>query len=74
MQDIQILWEKVLEKMELLVTVVSFDLWIKTIEVLDLKDDKTLILVATSSFAKNQLVKNHSKQIAECVEQFLQLK
>lgn len=68
MQDIQALWEKVLEKLELLVTVVSFDLWIKTIELLDFKDDKTLMLVAASGFAKNQLIKNHSKQIAECVE------
>ena len=68
MQDIQEMWNKVLEKLELLVTVVSFDLWIKTIEILDFKNDKTLVLVASSVFAKNQLQKHHYNQLKDSIE------
>ncbi|MGI5842205.1 MAG: chromosomal replication initiator protein DnaA [Christensenellales bacterium] len=68
MQEIHDLWNKVLTKLEMLVTVVSFDLWIKTIEVIDFKDGKTLVLVASSTFAKNQLNKNHSGQLKESIE------
>lgn len=68
MQEIQELWQKVLNKLEMLVTVVSFDLWIRTIEVLDFKENKSLVLVASSTFAKNQLLKNHKGQLKDAVE------
>lgn len=67
MQEIQELWNKVLNKLEMLVTVVSFDLWIRTIEVIDFREHKTLVLVASSSFAKNQLIKNHQEQLKEAI-------
>lgn len=67
MQEIQELWNKVLKKLEMLVTVVSFDLWIRTIEVIDFRDHQTLVLVASSAFAKNQLVKNHNQQLKEAI-------
>lgn len=68
MQEIQELWNKVLNKLEMLVTVVSFDLWIKTVELIDFREHKTLVLVASSTFAKNQLIKNHKQQLKESVE------
>lgn len=68
MQEIQQLWNKVLSKMEMLVTVVSFDLWIKTIELIDFREQSILVLVASSTFAKNQLNKNHLAELEECVE------
>ena len=68
MQEIQELWNKVLNKLEMLVTVVSFDLWIKTIELIDFREHKTLVLVASSTFAKNQLIKNHKTQLQESIE------
>ena len=67
MQEIQELWNKVLNKLEMQVTVVSFDLWIRTIEVIGFRDHKTLILVASSTFAKNQLNKNHKEQLVDAV-------
>ena len=66
MQEVKSLWEKVLGKLEMLVTVVSFDLWFKTIEVIDFVDN-TLFLCASSSFAKNQINKNHSQLLNDCI-------
>lgn len=67
MQELQKLWAKVLNKMELLVSAVSFDLWIKTIEVLEFKNYETLVLVSTNSTAKKQILKNHLNQLKDCV-------
>ena len=59
MQEVKQLWEKVLEKLEMLVTAVSYDLWIKPIRIVDFQDGKTLVLVASSSTAEKQILKNH---------------
>lgn len=67
MQEVKALWEKVLGKLEMLVTVVSFDLWFKTIEVVDFVDN-TLYICASSSFAKNQLSKNYFDILKESIE------
>lgn len=52
MQELQIMWERVLSKLEMMTTAVSFDLWIRPLEVLEFKDYNTLILVASSTTAK----------------------
>ncbi len=67
MQDTLNLWEKVLNKLEMLVSAVSFDLWLKTIEILDYSNSN-LVLVATTSFAKNQILKNHHNQLKDAIE------
>lgn len=67
MQEVKVLWQKVLDKLEMMVTVVSFDLWFKTIEVVDFAND-TLYLCASSSFAKNQINKNHHSLLTESVQ------
>ena len=69
MEEIVLLWEKVLSKLEMYVSAVSFDLWIKPIEVLDYKNSRTLVLVASSSMAKSQLEKNHLLQLKDCIGQ-----
>lgn len=69
MEETKSLWNKVLTKLELKVSTVSFELWIKTITLLDYKNGKTLILAASSKTAKNQLIKNHSKQLKEYISQ-----
>lgn len=71
MQEIEEMWQKVLVKMQNLVSAITFDLWINKLEPLDLKDDtQTLLLWAnssSSSTAKNQILKNNSKQLLNCI-------
>ena len=71
MQELEEMWQKVLVKMQNLVSAITFDLWINKLEPLDLKDDNhTLILWAnstSSTTAKNQILKNNSKQLLNCI-------
>ena len=69
MQELQIMWERVLSKLEMMTTAVSFDLWIRPLEVLEFKDYDTLILVSSSTMAKNQLLKNHKVQIQNAINE-----
>lgn len=69
MQELQIMWERVLSKLEMMTTAVSFDLWIRPLEVLEFKDYNTLILVASSTTAKNQLLKNHKLQLQSAINE-----
>ena len=66
MQDLKQMWANVLSKLESMVSFVSYELWIETLEVLDYTDK--LILVATSPSAKRQLIKNHLKELTEAIE------
>ena len=63
------LWKKVLDKLEMQVSAVSFDLWIKPLELLEFKNYNTLILGASSTTAKNQILKNHISKIQECIKE-----
>lgn len=67
MQEVKELWEKVVSKLELLVSVVSFDMWFRPLEVLDFKDN-VLYLCANTSYAKTQIAKNHSVVMTECLQ------
>lgn len=69
MQELQIMWERVLSKLEMMTTAVSFDLWIRPLEVLEFKDYNTLILVASSTTAKNQILKNHKIQLQNAINE-----
>ena len=62
MQEAKQLWEKVLEKLEMMVTSVSFDIWIKPIRIVDFAEGKTLVLAATSGTAQKQILKNHIEE------------
>ncbi len=65
--DIKKQWENVLDKLESEVTAVSFDLWIKTLDPLDIIDDK-LVLLASSTTAKSQLLKLHKDKLQAAIE------
>lgn len=71
MQNLKETWLQVLDILEREVTAVSFDLWIKTLDPLEIKNG-CLIMVASSEAAKNRCLSIHSNQlklaIAECFE------
>lgn len=68
MQELKMMWQRVLDKIEKMVSAISYDLWISPVVILEFKDLKTLVLVANSTTAKNQLNKNHSAQLKECID------
>lgn len=63
------LWETAKNKLEMQVSAVSFDLWIKPLELLEFKNGTTLILGASSTTAKNQILKNHTDKLEECIRE-----
>ena len=65
--DLKKQWEEVLDIIESEVTAVSFDLWLKTIEPLDIIDNK-IILLTSSTTAKNQLLKLHKDKLNIAIE------
>ena len=69
MEDIKSLWGKILSKLELVTSTVSFELWIKPLEVLEYRDNKVLVIVASTTTAKNQIIRNHLRQITDIVKQ-----
>lgn len=66
MQDIETLWQQILEKLELRISSVSFMLWIKTIKPIDIDENGDLIISAQSVTAKNQILRNFIDKIGEC--------
>ncbi len=66
MQELKQMWEKVLSKIESMVSIVAYELWIQPITPLDYRDK--LILGANSVTAKKQLIKNHAKELKECID------
>ena len=68
--DLKKQWEEILDIIESEVTAVSFDLWLKTLEPLDIIDNK-LILLASSTTAKNQLLKLHKDKLNSAIERIL---
>ncbi len=62
MQNLKENWLKVLDLLEREVTAVSFDLWIKTLEPIEIKDD-CLFIKASSETAKKRILQMHTDQI-----------
>ncbi len=60
-------WNEVLKDMENLVTAVSFDLYIETIEPIKIEDNKLVILASTST-NKNQIIKLHKEKLLNVVK------
>lgn len=67
MKELQELWKQVLNKVEIMVSAVSFELWIEPLEVVDFPNSGKLILVANTEYAKKQLLKRHSEQLKEAI-------
>lgn len=66
MQDISIIWQQVLEKLELRISSVSFMLWIKTIKPIEIDKDDNFIIATQSVSAKNQILRNFIDKIGDC--------
>ena len=59
MQELNDLWNVILEKLELSVSNVSFVMWFKPLKIIDYTEQKVLYLSTKSTFAKNQLLKSY---------------
>ena len=66
MQNLTDKWALVLKEIEGEVTAVSFDLWIKNLEPVDITDDK-IILFANTQNAKNQVLKLHKEKLIKAI-------
>ena len=69
MKELQTLWKQVLNKIEIMVSAVSFELWIEPLEVLDFPSSQKLILVANTEYAKKQVLKRHSDQLKSAISE-----
>lgn len=67
MQDLNSLWQAVLEKLELTVSNVSFVMWFKPLKALDFVDNKKLIISTSSLSAKNQIMRNYFDKLSSAV-------
>lgn len=67
MQDLSSLWQAVLDKLELMVSNVSFIMWFKPLKVLDLVENKKLIIATNSTSAKNQILRNYLDKLSSAV-------
>ncbi len=71
MQDLELSWQQVLEKLELRISSVSYMLWIKTIKPLEIDEKDNLVLVAQSVSAKNQILRNFIDVISACCQEVM---
>lgn len=68
MLNIHDTWQQTCNLLQQRVTAVSFDLWIKSLEPIELQND-VLYLSTTSETAKNRVLKLHSEHIREALEE-----
>jgi len=61
-------WNEVLKDMQVLVTAVSYELYIETLEPVKIEDGK-LIILASTAINKNQLLKLHREKILSVVKE-----
>lgn len=59
MQELNDLWNVILEKLELSVSNVSFVMWFKPLKIVDYTENGILYLSTKSTFAKNQILKSY---------------
>ena len=68
MQDLTSLWKSVLDKLELTVSNVSFVMWFKPLKVVDLVENKKLVISTNSTSAKNQILRNYFEKLSQAVD------
>ncbi len=66
MQNVKVLWQQVLEKLELRVSSVSYTLWIKPIKPIEIDEKDNFVIAVQSLSAKNQILRNFIDKIIEC--------
>ena len=69
MQELNKLWQQLMDKLELSVSNVSFVMWFKPLKIIDFSENKTLFLSTKSSFAKNQILKNYFDKLKTSAEE-----
>lgn len=69
MQELKDMWEKVLSKMQNYVSAIVFDLWIARLEPLEIKDNQTIILAATSPLVKTQVLNHYKQHLSDCIRE-----
>lgn len=69
MKELQEMWKQILNKIEIMVSAVSFELWIEPLEVLDFQNSQKLILATNTEYAKKQLLKRHSEQLGQAIKE-----
>ena len=67
MQDLSSIWQAVLDKLELMVSNVSFIMWFKPLKVIDLVENKKLVIATNSTSAKNQILRNYFDKLSSAV-------
>ena len=72
MQELNDLWNAVLEKLQFSLSNVSFVMWFKPLKIIDYTDDKKLILGTKSAFAKNQILKTYYDKLKEATKEVFQ--
>ncbi len=60
------IWQEAMEEIGKHLSIVSFDVWIKTLDVVDIKDN-TLVLATTSKSAKQTLDKDYKKTVVSAL-------
>ena len=68
MENIKSLWGKVLSRLQVVLSSVSYQLWFEPIEVLEYKNSKVLVLVASTPTAKSQILKNYFGALSDAVK------
>ncbi len=68
MQELSSLWKAVLDKLELTVSNVSFVMWFKPLKVVDLVENKKLVIATNSTSAKNQILRNYFEKLNKAVQ------
>ena len=72
MQELNDLWNAVLEKLQFSLSNVSFVMWFKPLKIIDYTEDKKLILGTKSAFAKNQILKTYYDKLKEATKEVFQ--
>ena len=67
MRELQELWKNVLNKIEIMVSAISYELWIEKLEILDFPNQEKLILVSKDEYSKKQLLKRHNTHLQEAI-------
>jgi len=72
MQELNELWNAILEKLQFSISNVSFVMWFKPLKIIDYTEGKSLILGTKSAFAKNQILKSYYDKLKEVTKEVFQ--
>ena len=60
--DIEIMWQNILEEIAKNISAIAFDVWFKTLEIVDIKENVLVVSTPTTS-SKSTLLKNYKDKI-----------